>query len=212
MHKLIKPIGIFGAVLVIGTGTATAATGGSFLLGRGNSASTQTLLQNTGSGPALAITASRAGQVPIAVSAQSGKATNFNSDKLDGLDSSAFALSSGGFGTISGETEYIDIDDDGDLDPVLVAYAECPDGSNVAGGGFAVFTDVGILLSEAVGNGWMAMTITGADEDENDLTVQTQCYSPHGAITSSSEALTTGKKFQLDTSTKERIQKVLSRQ
>jgi hypothetical protein len=68
-------------------GTAVAATGGTFVLGRANSATTPTSLTNGGSGPVLALS-TRTGQVPLAVSAVAGKATNLNADKLDGLDSS----------------------------------------------------------------------------------------------------------------------------
>lgn len=68
-------------------GTAAAATGGTFVLGRGNVASTQTTLTSTGSGAVLSLSG-RAGQPPLAVSGASGKATNLNADRLDGLDSS----------------------------------------------------------------------------------------------------------------------------
>lgn len=67
-------------------GTAAAATGGTFVLGRGNTATTQTALSNTGAGPVLSLSA-RTGQAPLAVGASAGKATNLNADKLDGLDS-----------------------------------------------------------------------------------------------------------------------------
>ena len=57
------------------------------LSGRANTASTQTQLTNTGSGPVLALSTKR-GQTPLATSVGSGKATNLNVDMLDGLDSS----------------------------------------------------------------------------------------------------------------------------
>ncbi|MCU1672338.1 MAG: hypothetical protein JWN77_451 [Frankiales bacterium] len=79
---------VVGAVIAVAmTGTAYAATGGTFLLGRNNAAGAQTALVNSGAGPVLALS-TRSGQVPLAVSANSGKATNLNADKLDGLDSS----------------------------------------------------------------------------------------------------------------------------
>lgn len=81
------------ALFMAMSGTAAAATGGTFILGRGNAASTQTSLTNSGSSPVLALS-TRTGQVPLAVSAGAGKATNLNADKLDGLDSTAFARSS----------------------------------------------------------------------------------------------------------------------
>lgn len=74
------------ALFMAMTGTAAAATGGTFVLGRSNAASTQTVLTNSGTGPVLALS-TKSGQPPLAVSALSGKATNLSADKLDGLDS-----------------------------------------------------------------------------------------------------------------------------
>lgn len=74
------------ALFMAMTGTAAAATGGTFVLGRSNASSTQTLLTNTGTGPVLALS-TKTGQPPIAVSSSAGKATNLSADKLDGLDS-----------------------------------------------------------------------------------------------------------------------------
>ncbi len=79
--------------LVGGTGIATAATGGTFLLGRSNYATTRTNLTNT-EGTALALT-SKTGTPPLAVS-NSTKVSRLNSDLLDGLDSTAlYAAASG---------------------------------------------------------------------------------------------------------------------
>ena len=76
---------VVGAVAVLTlTGTAYAATGGTFVLGRNNAASSQTLLTSSGAGPVLALS-TRAGQVPLAVSAAAGKATNLNADRVDGV-------------------------------------------------------------------------------------------------------------------------------
>ena len=86
MKTLLKAAAAGTAVLVLGTGTAWSATGGTFVLGRANTASTQTQLSNTGSGPVLALSTKR-GQAPLAASAGSGKATNLNADQVDGLDS-----------------------------------------------------------------------------------------------------------------------------
>lgn len=78
------------ALFMAMSGTAVAATGGTFVLGRGNAASTPTSLTNSGAGPVLSLS-TRTGQPPLAVSAAAGKATNLSADKLDGLDSTAFA-------------------------------------------------------------------------------------------------------------------------
>lgn len=94
MHKFFNGLVVGVVATVTLTGTAYAATGGNFLLGRANSAGAQTNLKNTGTGPTLSLSAARTGQPPLAVSAGAGKATNLNADKLDGLDSSALARKS----------------------------------------------------------------------------------------------------------------------
>ncbi len=81
------------ALFMAMSGTAAAATGGNFILGRANGAGAPTTLKNNGFGPTLSLPAARTGQPPLAVSAGSGKVGNLNVDKLDGLDSSAFARS-----------------------------------------------------------------------------------------------------------------------
>lgn len=69
-------------------GTAAAATGNTFITGRSNTATSQTYLVNRGAGPVLAL-GTQNGQVPLAVSATAGKATNLNADRIDGLDGTA---------------------------------------------------------------------------------------------------------------------------
>jgi hypothetical protein len=98
--------------LVFGVATtAIGATGGTFILGKANGATTVSKLTASIAGPALTLVNNStsaaatalninvaAGQPPLKVNATAGKATNLNADKLDGLDSAAFA----GFG----ETAY----------------------------------------------------------------------------------------------------------
>ena len=98
-------VGLFVAL----TGTTYAATGGTFILGQANTASSQTSLTagvaGTTTGPrsvlslrntstasgaeGLAITVG-ANKAPIHVNSTAGKATFLNADKLDGLDSTGF--------------------------------------------------------------------------------------------------------------------------
>ncbi|HVF06894.1 MAG TPA: hypothetical protein VNA20_18800 [Frankiaceae bacterium] len=73
-------------VLVGGTGAATAASGGSFIIGRSNSATTVTGLTNT-NGTALSL-AAKSGTPPLAVN-NSTKVTRLNADYVDGVDSAA---------------------------------------------------------------------------------------------------------------------------
>jgi hypothetical protein len=75
------------ALFVAMTGTATAATGGTFILGKGNSTTTTTTLSNS-KGVPLSLN-SRSGSAPLKVGS-STKVSNLNVDKLDGLDSTQF--------------------------------------------------------------------------------------------------------------------------
>ncbi len=76
------PAAICAVVVILGAGSAAAATGGSFILGRSNTASTPTTLTNT-SGTALSLRAP-AGEPPLAVS-NSTRVARLNADRLDGL-------------------------------------------------------------------------------------------------------------------------------
>lgn len=69
-----------------------AATGGSFILGNANTASTTTTLSRTTNGTTLSLNA-QPGQQPLRVNS-TVKATNLNADLLDGLDSTSFATKS----------------------------------------------------------------------------------------------------------------------
>jgi ABC-type antimicrobial peptide transport system permease subunit len=96
---------VFGLALILALifGVATmalGATGGTFVLGKGNSAGATTKLTLAVAGPVLQLvnngtsTAAAAlnlsvpsGRAPLTVNASAGKATNLNADRLDGLDS-----------------------------------------------------------------------------------------------------------------------------
>jgi hypothetical protein len=75
------------ALFIAMTGTATAATGGSFTLGKSNSANKASSLANT-SGTPLSLQA-KTGFAPLRVNS-STKVLKLNADKLDGFDSTSF--------------------------------------------------------------------------------------------------------------------------
>jgi hypothetical protein len=99
---------VFGLALVLAlifglAGVALSATGGTFVLGKVNEATTVSKLTATVAGPALtlvnqgtdaAATALNinvaSGKAPLRVNAAAGTATNLSADELDGKDSSAF--------------------------------------------------------------------------------------------------------------------------
>jgi hypothetical protein len=88
LRSLANPVVSLGIAIALvgGTGVATAATGGSFILGRSNAATTQTFLTNP-NGPALGLT-SKAGTPPFTIG-NTVKVPRLNADLLDNLDSAA---------------------------------------------------------------------------------------------------------------------------
>jgi hypothetical protein len=73
------------------TGTAIAATGGSFILGHSNSAGRSTTLTNTGSGPALKLANRHPGAPPFTVNGNRHVVPGLNSSYLGGHPSSYYA-------------------------------------------------------------------------------------------------------------------------
>ena len=179
-----------GAVmtLVIGSGTAYAATGGKFILGKSNSATATSTLTNT-RGTALSLS-SKAGTPSLKVN-RTTKVANLNSDLLDGLDQSKFALAAGQTSTLEFSGELFDADDpaDGIVD-FIAAFATCPAGTKLTGGGGLDFTSGGTLWLTAPlpGNTWMvASTQTTFTQENADLVfADAQCYNPRGAVSGAS--------------------------
>src|SRR5262249_17491996 len=75
------------ALFVAATGTAAAATGGTFVLGKSNSAGQTTALRNTGSGPALRLQAPSKHTAPLSVSGNTTNVRGLNADLLHGVHS-----------------------------------------------------------------------------------------------------------------------------
>jgi hypothetical protein len=176
------------AALVLGSGTAFAATGGNFLLGKANTASAVTTLTN-GYGTSLYLK-SKTGTPSLAVNSKS-KVANLNADYLDNKDISAFALSTGKTGTILGDGAYYDLDGDNVVDTVA-AIAECPTGTLRTGGGGVDQTPGGTLWWSAPAQpadltSWVVASSWTPDlnayPDPTQLIQATvQCYNPRGAV------------------------------
>lgn len=81
-------LAVAGLVLALDYATF-AATGGSLILGRANSADRPTVVTNTGTGPAVSLRA-RSSQPPLAVS-NGNRVARLNADKVDGRDAAALA-------------------------------------------------------------------------------------------------------------------------
>lgn len=187
--------------LVLGSGTAYAATGGTFVLGHSNQATSTTTLVNS-KGTPLSLTA-KSGYAPLKVNSGT-KVTNLNSDKLDGLSSGSFLRSTGkaadadrldgkdsqDFATTAGRTDSIgyggkftDTDGDGTNDAVF-AYADCPAGTLLTGGGFDNQSG-GKVVSNLpyAGNEWdVFVSLDGTSDQEGKVGAYALCYNPRGAL------------------------------
>jgi hypothetical protein len=159
---------VFAAV----TGTAHAATGSPFLLGRPNAAKSVTGLENR-AGTALSLT-SKPGIAPLKVSDRT-KVDKLNADLVDGLDSADLALAAGRTGIVVGTSTDID---------GFANTARCPDGSvATGGGGYAPGTRDYLYYSgpDFNGNGTLVPNSWFAVAD-GDAVAWVVCSSPRGAL------------------------------
>ena len=180
--------------LVVGSGSAVAATGGRFILGKANSATSTTTLTNS-RGPALSLT-SKAGTPPLVVNSRT-RVGNLNADTVDGVDSSALARTTGRTGVIDASGELVDNDTtDGYPFDTIVAYAECPAGTQLTGGGFEDYTATGYEVVNRADIGAEAWVVVAAfdptvTESADDLAASAVCASPTRAVADQPAALTT---------------------
>lgn len=168
------------ALVLAGGAVAAAATGDYLVLGKSNAEGRTTVISSAHGTP-LSLQP-KAGVAPFAVS-NSVRVSKLNSDKLDGLSASAFARSTGQTGVISAVSQPVDVDDDGTMD-ALAAYAACPAGTMVTGGGSENFTATGFTLAdEPMDGGWIALsTYDPAQDTADDVTAYVVCYNPLGAV------------------------------
>jgi hypothetical protein len=202
---------IAGAVvaLVLGTGTAYAANGGTLRLGKSNSATATTTLTNA-HGTALQLN-SKAGQPSLRVN-RNTKVPNLNSDLLDGLSSGSFARVTT-LGSVSGRGS---VDDNGTADPAddaVVAVAVCPAGSQVVGGGGGDFTDDGVMFYSApdAGNAWLVVSDTAGLTAANAAKVEAyaRCWNPRANVRSTMRM--TPAKHSLSPAGRRAVQKAAAR-
>jgi hypothetical protein len=173
-----------GAVfaIVVGGGTAVAATGGTFILGRSNTAGAVTTLSNA-NGSALSLN-SKLGTASLRVN-RTTKVPNLNADLLDGLDSAALARTAGRTGQLDFTGELQDNDGNG-LNDTIAAFADCPVGTQMTGGGGADQTATGLMFVNAPNGGESWVVVVAIDENTKesplDVTASVVCYNPRGAV------------------------------
>jgi len=169
------------AVVLTGTTVASAAAAHVLTLGSSNTASRTTTLK-AGGHTALSLV-SNAGVAPLKVS-NTSKVAHLNGDLLDGLDSTAFARSTGQTGEIDVVGQLVDVNNDGTPD-VIAAEADCPAGALVTGGGSENFTSSGLTIADGpIKGGWLAIsTYDSTTQDKaSDFTTNVVCFNPLGAV------------------------------
>lgn len=184
-------------MLVLGSGSAVAATGGKFILGRSNSATTISTITNA-KGTALKLKAP-AGKAPLAVS-NSTKVALLNADKVDGLSAENIARATKPTGIRSAVSTAIESNPGVSGYDLLIAFADCPTGSTATGGGFTDQSSRGVVVDSSPGDDgtyWqVVVAIDPQDGEPSDaVTTWAVCYNPRGAVptqpmasTSSAEA------------------------
>src|SRR5262245_43743199 len=173
MHWVIRRLSYANVIATLALflahgGTAYAATGGSFLLGRSNAASLTTTLTNTGASPALTLRP-RAGFPPLSTSS-AVKSPNLNADLVDGVDSTQIARVSGSTGFIVGDSP------NGD------ATATCPAGTKLTGGGGIAAGPTNLLFVSAPDPTTPATWEAAADPTDEEVIAIAVCYNPKGAV------------------------------
>lgn len=181
-------------MLVLGGGSAMAATGGSFILGRSNGASTTTTLTNS-TGTALSLKAP-ATKAPLAVS-NGVRVPNLNADKVDGVSVEGLARTAGRTGTREVFSTSLSLDpaSNGRTD-TLLAEARCPAGTILTGGGYEDMTQTGIVFVNAPNpeaTMWQAVVAVDptVNEDVQSVVAWATCYNPVGAVPAQTTALST---------------------
>jgi hypothetical protein len=174
--------------LVLGSGTAYAATGGTFILGKSNTAGATTVLSNA-NGTALTLN-SKNGTPSLKVN-RTTKVPNLNADLVDGLDSSSFALATGKTGYVTAAGTWEDLDGDG-ISDIITAIAQCPAGSMLTGGGRSDFTTTGVVVdSRPIGaGGWVVAALADTTDVASDIEAYAVCYNPKGRVAGAAPART----------------------
>lgn len=132
------------AMLVLGTGSAVAATGGKLILGHTNASARTTVISDT-KGTPLSLKAPSS-KPPLTVS-NSRLVSKLNADLLDGRSSSAFALATGTTGEYVNDYAPFAFDLNGDkTDDSTAVFATCPAGSVPTGGG--VYNPTGVAVED----------------------------------------------------------------
>lgn len=182
-------------MLLLGTGSAVAATGGKFITGRTNTATTTTTIKDTKGTPLSLV--GKSGRPPLTVNSNT-KVARLNADLLDGRDSSTFMKSSDAskFALANAGTEEYtnvtalepdDLNQDG-TDDSQDAVAFCPAHTIATGvsiynpGGWPVIdTEIGDSNNDGIADAAIAFT-SSMTATADDFGVWVDCLNPRGKV------------------------------
>lgn len=140
MRYLKTTLTVIGAVTVLvlaGNTVALAATGHALLLGKSNSADANTSITRTTSGSVLKLQSKSSLNSPLTVNG-TGKVTNLNADRVDGLSASAFGRA-----------------------PIATGYVNA--GTNGTAPTLVHHKGPATSVSWDAGNSWYRITLTGVN-------------------------------------------------
>lgn len=196
MNLSLKSFAAGAAVMIVlGTGSAVAATGGHLILGHSNSATATTVLSDT-KGTPLSLKAPSS--KPALIVSNSKVVSKLNADLLDGKNSTSFALTAGRTGEYQNTYTPIAFDSNGDgTNDSTAIFATCPAGSVPTGGsaynptGAAILdgelTESSELLNGTSGptNSYITVaagTTLATQDNGADFGAVVFCYDPKGAL------------------------------
>ena len=185
--------------LVLGSGTAYAATGGDLHLGGVNRAGHITTLQNV-HGSALMMKSTEENP-PFRVNRRV-MVPRLNANMVGGKTQAAFALTAGGVGVITATGVGLgDADNNGSPEEVS-AVATCPEGTVRTGGGVLDQTPTGGVTWANAPSGdrsWIVNVTTSTDPlaiaNPSDVKATILCYNPRGPVASVTTVTTRSQVF-----------------
>jgi len=174
------------AALAIGSGTAVAATGGTFILGHWNTEGRASTISNS-HGTALSLR-SKPGAPSLKVSSRT-TVPNLSADRLDGLSSDGFARSNAGMARVLAAGVAVDWTGSNGSPDAIVAEATCPAGTLLTGGGYEDGSQTGRVVvneqSVSTPESWRVLVFidpSNADDQKASVFAMAKCLSLAGPV------------------------------
>lgn len=172
-------------MVVLGAGSAVAATGGKLIIGHTNTATTTTTIKDTRGTP-LSLKAPTS-KAPLAVS-NAKKVKHLNADYLDGISSGSFALRKGGTAEYLSTSRLATLTDSKGNPIGLLSAAKCPQGTVATGvtywnGGNWPIEQSDLIDTDKDGVADAGAVLTSSvTATTTNFGAIVDCYNPHGKV------------------------------